>query len=152
MVYKWYFSCQVGDYMVPSPPIKGNQETPLISGTWNFQGDLPQLVTLWSLQASQELDQALRAAQGALACYKAGDFSWGKNIQKWWGFTQGTGAGGVGFLGEILQTWNLQMSSILGWKNPPRDGPNSTQNKGPHLGSRKLYAIFTELENYKDLY
>ena len=27
MVYKWYFSCQLGDYMLPIPPIKGNQET-----------------------------------------------------------------------------------------------------------------------------
>ena len=38
-----------------------------------------------------------------------------------------------------IDTWNLQMSSILGWKNPRKEGPNSIQNKGPHLGYRYMY-------------
>ena len=27
MVYKWYFSCPLGDYMVPIPPIKGTRNS-----------------------------------------------------------------------------------------------------------------------------
>ena len=42
----------------------------LPEGTWNFWW--LQQTSPWKIQASQELDQALRAAQGALACYKAG--------------------------------------------------------------------------------
>ena len=37
-----------------------------------------------------------------------------------------------------IDTWNLEMSSILGWKNPPKESPNSIQNKG-HLGYRYMY-------------
>ena len=31
------------------------------------------------------------------------------------------------------------MSSILGRNNPPKQGPNSNQNRGPHLGSSCIY-------------
>ena len=63
MVYTTYIIpliyCQLGDYMVPIPPIKGNQETPLMLwgclGSWKVKNVSPQNKgtesALWSGEA-----------------------------------------------------------------------------------------------------
>ena len=44
-----------------------------------------------------------------------------------------------------INTWNLEMSSILGLKNPPKKGPSSNQNRGHHLASRPKKWTFDYL-------